>query len=216
MANSLRYTLVADGPTDRVLIPIIDWVLEQIPSSTERGVRSEFADTRELSRGAGLFDKLSSALGLYPCDLLFVHRDAESSEDAMRRHRLDEIQEAMQSRSICYVPIVPVRMTEAWLLFDRAAICQAAENPNSRANISLPRLAHLETQADPKALLHELLAEASELSGRRLKKFRGEFTWRRVRVVDYISDFSPLQQLSAFRAFEEATRNAVESLFDPD
>ena len=169
MANPLRYTLVSDGPTDRVLIPIIDWVLDQIPSLFERGVQSEIADPRELSRGSGLSGKISSALDLYPCDLLFVHRDAESSDDAIRRRRLEEIHEAMQSHSICYVPIVPVRMTEAWLLIDRAAICEAAGNPHSGAALLLPPLRRLEDQPDPKTLLHELLAAACELHGQRLK-----------------------------------------------
>ena len=131
MTNPLRYTLVSDGPTDRVLLRIIDWVLDQISSTSERGVQSEFADLGRLVRGTGLLGKISSALDFYPCDLLFVHRDAESSDAAMRLHRLEEIREAMQSYSICYVPIVPVRMTEAWLLFDRVAICEAAGNPHS-------------------------------------------------------------------------------------
>ena len=216
MANPLRYTLVSDGPTDRVLLPIIAWVLEQIPWPNERQFESQFAEAGELQKGAGLAGKIESALSRYPCDLLFVHRDAESSEDAIRRHRLEEISRAMEGHSICFVPIVPVRMIEAWLLIDRAAICRAAGNPNSRANISLPALRHLENQSDPKALLHELLAEASELTGRRLKAFRAEMTYRRCYIPDYISDFSPLRQLSAFREFEAETRRVVESLDAPE
>ena len=212
MTNHLRYTLVSDGTTDRVLLPIIDWVLEQIPWPDERRIESQFADTRVLQRGVGLAGKIESALRLYPCDLLFVHRDAESSDDDVRRHRLEEIGRAMEGHSIRYVPIVPVRMTEAWLLIDRAAICHSAGNPNSKADISLPPLRRLEDQPDPKALLHELLAKASELTGRRAKAFRGELTRRRCFVPEYISDFSPLRQLPAFQAFEEDTRRAIESL----
>lgn len=212
MANHLRYTLVSDGPTDRVLLPIIAWVLEQIPWPDERRFESQFAESRELQRGAGLAGKIESALRRYPCDLLFVHRDAESSDEAVRRHRLEEISLAMEGRSICYVPIVPVRMTEAWLLIDRAAICHAADNPHSKADISLPPLRRLEDHPDPKALLHELLALASERNGRRLKAFRGELTRRGCFVPDYISDFTPLRQLPAFRAFEEETQRTIESL----
>ena len=212
MANHLRYTLVSDGPTDRVLLPIIAWVLEQIPWPDERQFEPQFAEAGELQKGAGLAGKIESALRRYPCDLLFVHRDAESSDEAVRRHRLEEIRLAMEGHSSCYVPIVPVRMVEAWLLIDRAAICHAAGNPNSRANISLPALRRLEDQPDPKALVHELLAEASELSGRRSKAFRAQMTYRRCFIPDYISDFSPLRQLSAFREFEAETQRVIESL----
>ena len=212
MANPLRYTLVSDGPTDRVLLPIIAWVLEQIPWPDERRFEPQFAESRELQRGVGLAGKIESALRRYPCDLLFVHRDAESSDADVGLHRLEEIRLAMEGHSMRYVPIVPVRMTEAWLLIDRAAICHAADNPHSKAEVSLPPLRRLEDQADPKALLHELLAEASELTGRRAKALRGDLTRRRCIVPEYISDFSPLRQLPAFRAFEEETRRAIESL----
>ena len=37
MASPLRYTLVSDGPTDRALLPIIDWLLLSL---------SELADWR--------------------------------------------------------------------------------------------------------------------------------------------------------------------------
>ena len=90
MANPLRYTLVGDGSSDRVLVPIIDWVLREIPSLSERSVESQWADLREQSRKPGLAGKIERALQLYPCDLLFVHRDVESSDPKMRRHRLEE------------------------------------------------------------------------------------------------------------------------------
>ena len=216
MANHLRYTLVSDGPTDRVLLPIIAWVLEQIPWPTERRFEPQFAEPRDQQRDVGLAGKIESALKQFPCDLLFVHRDAESRDEAKWHERHEEIKLAMEGHSSCYVPIVPVRMTEAWLLIDRAAICHAADNPHSKADVSLPPLRRLEDQADPKTLLHELLAEASELTGRRAKAFRGDLTRRRCIVPEYISDFTPLRQLPAFRAFEEETRRTIESLSDTE
>ncbi len=212
MASPLRYTLVSDGPTDRALLPIIDWVLLALPSIEERGIEPRWADLRNLDRGAGLAGKVAQALHHYPCDVLFVHRDAESSEPAVRRHRLEEIRRAMPPHTVPCIPIVPVRMTEAWLLIDRQAICRAADNPASRADLSLPPLRRLEQESDPKELLHELLIAASEFTGRRRDKIRGELSWRRVRVAEYIDDFSPLRRLAAFTAFEEEARRVVEQL----
>ena len=111
-------------------------------------------------------------MDLYPCDLLFVHRDAEG---VPHRSRVEEIEIAMQEvRAVHegaglppHVVVVPVRMTEAWLLFDEAAIRRAAGNPNGRVSLQLPP-GDPEEIADPKQLLHDLLRTASELGGRRL------------------------------------------------
>jgi hypothetical protein len=210
MASPLRYTLVTDGPSDRALLPIINWVLQSIPASGERGFVGQWADLRNVQKTvSGLRGRVVEALRLYPCDILFVHRDAEASEREVRQQRCEEIQTAMEGHQIPYVSLVPVRMTEAWLLIDAAAICRAADNPNSRAPIALPPLRRLEQESDPKALLHTLLIEASEKRGRRRDQFRRELSWRCARVAELITDFSPLQKLSAFADFEEQTRQII-------
>jgi hypothetical protein len=92
------------------------------------------------------------------------------------------------------VCVVPVRMTEAWLLFDERAIRRAAGNPNGRE--PLPIVAgNPENLPDPKGTLHEALRSASGLAGRRRKKFA--LTDAVQRVPDYIDDFRPLRELSA-------------------
>jgi hypothetical protein len=93
-------------------------------------------------------------------------------------------------------------MTEAWLLISEAAIRGAAGNPNGKTPISLPPLQRLEVLADPKATLEIQLVAASELHGRRRKKF--QFPPHRARVPDFIDDWTQLLQLtSAKRVFDE-------------
>jgi hypothetical protein len=56
-------------------------------------------------------------------------------------------------------------------------------------------------------LLHEFLIAASELSGRRWKSFDPK---TKVHLVARsLDDFSPLRQLSAFRALESEVRRVV-------
>jgi hypothetical protein len=69
----------------------------------------------------------------YPCELLFLHRDADS---AGRDKRLDEIHSWIKEAGVTasgVVPVIPVRMTEKWLLVDERAIRRAASNPNGSA-----------------------------------------------------------------------------------
>jgi len=202
--NPLRTTLLADGSSDQCLVPIIGWVLARFPEVTGGGFQTQFADPNVLGRpDGGLGGRMQAALRLYPCDVLFVHRDAEREP---KEHRLEEIRNAVDAAAARnVVPVVPVRMTEAWLLFEELAIRRAADNPNGRVRLALPRLREVESIPDPKQTLSDLLVLASEKAGRRLDHFRRDISHRRLRVASLITDFSPLQQLSAFQEFLFAT-----------
>lgn len=160
--------------------------------------------------GANLRDRLSRAVQEYPCDVLFVHRDAEREP---REKRVEEIRRAVVAAGVpACVPVVPVRMTEAWLLIEEGAIRRAAGNPNGEVSLPLPRLTSLETVADPKKLLRSCLIQASEKTGRRLEQFERDLPDRVQRVAELISDFAPLRQLPAFRDFENEAREALGQL----
>ena len=89
------------------------------------------------------------------------------------------------------------------------AIRSAAGNPNGGVDLSLPDLKKLEGLPDPKEVLNELLRKASELRGRRLKKFKASSAV--YRISSRISDFSPLLKLPAFAAFEGELASICES-----
>ncbi len=205
----LRYTLLTDGSSDRALRRIIDWVLASLIAESGGGVTfvSDWADFRALPRPPrSLGNRIALAIEYYPCDLLFIHRDAEREPFDVRA---DEIRQALGGQQLrCAAPIhlIPVRMMEAWLLFDEQAIREAAENSGSRVELDLPRITRIEEIADPKETLHQALRSASEYTGRRLRKFNVDKAVHR--VAESTRDFSPLRQLAAFREFETSTRTA--------
>ncbi|HEY6331883.1 MAG TPA: hypothetical protein VI756_21325 [Blastocatellia bacterium] len=196
--TGIRYTLVADGPSDKALIPILTWLLRQHNPGTP--IQPTWADlSRVPQKPRSLIDKIRQSIDLYPSDILFVHRDAENQA---REFRVREIKDALadlipKPRSL---RVVPVRMQEAWLLFDETAIRQAVGNPNGRVLLTLPQLHRVEGLPDPKQVLHQLIKLASGLNRRRLKKL--SLSSCAIRVADYIGDFSPLRSLAAFQALE--------------
>lgn len=206
----LRYTLLADGPSDRCLLRVIDSLLDGIPRIAESGFLPQFAGPREVrSAEPGLVGRMRRALQEFPCDILFVHRDAEREP---LEHRVQEVERATSEVGFEYVvPVVPVRMTEAWLLIDAKAIRRAADNPNGSVTISLPRTLDLETVPDPKKVLFDLLVRASEKKGRRLEQLKSpqNLSTRWARVATLIEDFSPLASLPAFQAFRRRTLGLV-------
>ena len=198
----LRWTLAADGTSDRALMPVITHLLGSIPTLQDIDIVAQFAGFV----GFDLARRVQEAVRRFPCDILFVHRDAENAGlDA--RH--SEICAATANATPNIVPTIPVRMTEAWLLIDARAIRKAADNPNGTIELEMPDVLTLEGIPNPKALMSDLLIRASEKSGRRRRRFTAEIAWRRARVAMLIEDFSALRHLPAFNCVQAATEMAV-------
>jgi hypothetical protein len=213
----LRYTLLSDGPSDRCLLRIIDWLMAAGLGVANNGIIPQFADLRQIANPpSGLAARMRMAILHYPCDILFIHRDAERDPHQTRLREIETAaEEAREILPQLRVSIVPVRMTEAWLLLEPDAIRRAADNPNGSVHLDIPPITEVEAQPNPKQLLDDLLIAASEKSGRRRDKFRRELSWRRARVADFIQDFSRLHSLSAFASFAAETSHAVQSWHRP-
>jgi hypothetical protein len=182
-------------------MPILEWALRQAGVTAD--LQGYWAELRNLRHPPiRLRDKIKTAVELYPCELLFVHRDAEGQGPTTRiieiASTIDELRQF--EITVPHVCVVPVRMQEAWLLIDEVAIRAAAGNQYGRVQLHLPRLHEIEGLPDPKAMLFGLLETASELSGRKLSKFPSARA--RLRVTELIDDFSRLRELTAFQTFE--------------
>lgn len=200
----LRFTLLGDGSSDEALIRHLEWLI-RAHIAEDVALESSWAELRGIpSRPTSLQARIVAALEYYPCDLLFVHRDAER-EDPEKRSL--EILRAW-TESACegtYIPVVPVRMSEAWLLVDESAIRKAAGNPNGGDPLNLPLLKDIERLPDPKIKLQDALKNASGLTGRRLKAFKP----RPRLVAEYMKNFDQLRELPAFRRLEQDLQSAL-------
>ena len=208
----LYYTLLADGSSDRALIPLLSWLL--IEHHVDRSIQPQWADLGRLpAPPRTLRKRIETCLHLYPCDLLFIHRDAENAGADVRSAEISAAVDQLPTGSIrlpALVEVIPVRMLEAWLLFSEPAIRAAAANSNGSMPVDLPPLGRLEQIPDPKHELHARLRSASGLRGRRLKSF--PVHERAIQVADHIVDFSPLRELSAFQRMEAMLQQALTSL----
>jgi hypothetical protein len=196
-------------------MPIINWALKQNDQLRNVTIVPQFYDPRgTMTPSRKLEERLQDAIKLFPCDVLFIHRDAEREPPEKRRREIDMAIAALGNSVSYWVPVIPVRMTEAWLLIDEKAIRQSADNPNGNVALKLPRLSRLESEPDPKEILNQQIIIASEKSGRRLEKLRrpSELAWRRGRVAELINDYRPLRSLDAFQAFAERCLTVIDDL----
>lgn len=182
-------------------MPILTWLLrQQLPEI-------ELAEPGFHARNpsAHFEDEISATVKLHRPAVLFVHRDAESTHPDERRREIPIVFRPT-------VKIIPVRMTEAWLLVDEEAIRRAADRPGGVERLALPRLNQLEALADPKSELRNALLTAANVSGRRAKRFHEELPSRIYRVADLMDDFQSLRCLAAFTRLEADCRAAMVEL----
>lgn len=202
----IRATLLADGSSDEVLLHPLRWLLAR---TTPDEVNLVCADLRGLPRPIPrdqLERRIAKAVELCPCDLLFLHRDAERQDPRLRH---DELARSNQT-GLPHVAVVPIRMQEAWMLHDEAELRRAAGRPSGREPLNLPKISAVEALPDPKQVLHDALRKASGASGRRLDNLRPDKLAHD--LAQRIEDWSPLLQLSAFQRLEQDTRAALAAM----
>ncbi len=201
----LTFTLVADGSSDRALIPVIEWLLTA--KLAERPFHVQMAEGLP-NWSKGLTARIGFAHEMYPCSALIVHRDCEAQPWT---ERVEQIQEAVDRLPIPnWIPVVPIRMTEAWLLSDHLSIRRAAGRPQDVINLDLPKRNRWSAEPDPKNLLFDALRKASGLSGRRLQKF--DVYSARARVANLIEDFGYLRGLACFDDFERKLDTCIAAI----
>lgn len=212
--TSVDCSLLADGPSDSALTPILAWVMQQqVPGMA---VHCEWADLRPLRPAPQtLIDRILTAIEWYPCQILFVHRDAEKEPADSRYAEIEQAVTAARGRglNLPHICVVPVRMMEAWLLLDEVAIRRASGNPNGIVPLDLPPPARIEAISDPNQVLYDVLRTASELRGRRLKTFRKKHSASL--ITQFMLDFACLRILPAFQRLEADVHSIAGQLVQP-
>lgn len=188
-------TLITDGSSDKLLVPLIELL---IGAHTELAYQVVYAEGLP-PLSSGLSARIDSALELFPCDFLFVHRDSEGVSAALRQEEIESNWAASQ-QTATLICVIPVRMTEAWLIANGAPIRAAVGNPNGSDPLHLPAIKSIESLPDPKAILFEALKAASGMNATRRRRFKPD--QYRHRVSELTDDLAPLRKLRSFAHLE--------------
>ncbi|MBC7609914.1 MAG: hypothetical protein H7228_10135 [Polaromonas sp.] len=157
----------------------------------------------------GLKSRIESAMELFPCDFLFVHRDEEGVGITVRQQEIENSwPNRMQTTVLVFV--IPVRMTEAWLIANAKPIRLAVGNPHGNDELDLPSAKDIESSPDPKEILFTALKTASGLNARRKARFNPHQF--RHRVSELTDDLAPLRMLTSFKHLEDQVKKHVERL----
>lgn len=196
---TLRVLFLSEGSSDEGLVPHI----EKIAAEADIPVTVSAPELEWLRTPVGhsVAEKLRATRRLSDAyHLAVLHRDADRQGPRQRR---EEIADAVAREwpGLPHVPVVPVRMLEAWLLLDEQAIRQVAGNPRGRMDLCLPSSSAVENVADPKDRLKETLARASGLNGRRLRELHTRFPRNRHRLLELLDQDGPVAKVPSWQTF---------------
>jgi hypothetical protein len=144
-------------------------------------------------------------------DLIVVHRDADNAGSAARRSELVKAMSVAAAQEHL-VPVIPVRMTEAWLLLDEPAIRRVAGNPRGRIPLALPKRHEVEAVADPKQALRDSILTASEAAGRRRLRVGQRFDQHRRQLLEGLDRTGPVAQLQSWKQLVTDVQQAAVTL----
>lgn len=205
----IHFILVCEGTSDRGLVAHLESLCVGGGAAEVSGTAPDL-DALPRPPGRGVAAKVGAALELEPdANLVFVHRDSDSA-DSTRRY--DEISHGMVGIVARYVAVVPVQETEAWLLLDEQALREVAGNPRGKVPLSLPKASRIEAVANPKEVLEAALIAASELVGRRLKKFRRQLPRARDLLLRRLDPDGPITSVPAWERLRRDIAAAISDL----
>lgn len=207
---TLRFLLICEGASDASMVAHVRNLLLHF------GIAD--TDGNHWAKPGPLAHKIRDGLKYFgDCDLLLIHRDADSnieSASAGPEKRRQEISSAVIDSGFPgpWVAIVPVQTTEAWLLLDELAIRSVTGNPNGTIPLELPFQTIVEGEANPKARLEQALLTASELSGRRRKRFNRDIPVMHRILLEGLPVGGRLEHVPSWVRFREDLKAAVDSL----
>jgi hypothetical protein len=202
---------VAEGNSDAPLAAIVESLF--LESSMTLHLTAPDYSLLESRVGKDLPSRVSAGIALMgrEPDVVVLHRDTDNTDHPKRRQEMEEAVAASSHRAHL-VPVIPVRMTEAWLLLDEHAIRSVAGNPNGREPLDLPTVREAERIANPKETLQHAILTAAAVRGRRRKQLAARFPASRRRLLDGLSLTGAHSQLEGWKQLAADVRTVASAI----
>ncbi|GHJ44692.1 hypothetical protein Cs7R123_20340 [Catellatospora sp. TT07R-123] len=188
---------IAEGTSDLPIAEIVESIFLDFDTMVHLS-KPDFSLLTGVKKDVG--SRVSAGVQLLrgtPLDLVVVHRDADNAGYQARRDEIDKaVSEELMAETVA---VIPVRMTEAWLLLSEEEIRIVAGNPRSRKELSLPQIHEVERLADPKTTLQQCLLKAADVTGRRRDAMAKRFNQHRRQLLERLDRSGPVSALPSWR-----------------
>ena len=215
--RSLSLALYCEGTTDQRFLPTIirrtaRRILAQREGSTVEVLPVDIIAVVASRRDHSI---LQAAYKADHYQALIVHADADyPTAERARRERFDPgyalVQQCQDKICKNLVPIIPVYMTEAWMLADHEKLCEAIRTTMRASELGLPvRTKQVETDAHPKETLKQALRIANAHRTRQHGQIEMNMLYE---MLPSKIRLHRLQGLSAYQQFVNDLTQALEQL----
>ncbi|MBI4748459.1 MAG: DUF4276 family protein [Acidobacteria bacterium] len=219
MSPLIKIGIFAEGPTDnRFLPPVVKRTFEEVAWTCRQQIdilEPEVID--DLHVPHTFAEKVLAAARQAQqrgVTVLCVHTDADAEND--HRAFQSKIQPAFErihqsTEEACKLPvaIVPVQMTEAWMLADTELFKKELNTTKTDFELGIHKPP--ESIADPKDVIAQAIRIATDHVGRRQRRYQVHISDLYQPVGQRIS-LEKLSQLSSFQKFRDAIREVFQQL----
>lgn len=217
MSNIVTIAYSTEGTTDqRFLESVIRRTFEDVASECEGDIEVFDPFYLKFSKKNGFVDdfvSISREAFKNGINVLCIHVDADAPTDKdVFNFKIQPAREALQQLAddaVCkiFVAIIPVQMSEAWMLADKELFKD--ELGTDKTDIELEISKNPETMSNPKSTIEN----AIRISQAHLPKRRNRVTIAELyQPIGQKIAVEKLEALSSFRKFKLAVRNAFKEL----
>lgn len=207
MSRTLFAGLFVEGPTDqRFLSGVVKRTLDDLAMQCTGDIEVELVPIEIEKSGKSFVDQVKTAarkgLNEFGLHFLCVHTDADrfSDQDVFENKIIPaqkELELGLQTQHFSLIPIVPIVMTEAWMLADKELLKSEIGTDLSDGELQFTK--NPERYSDPKDIINNAIriADAS-----RPKKTRYKVTIQDLyQIVGQRCSLQKLSSLSSYQKF---------------
>ena len=219
MSNFILTGLFSEGTTDnRFLESLVMRTLEDVAfdckGDIEVGLEVIKIDKTGLKFDEQVLAASKTAFDKFSISFLFVHTDADSSDDdfVFKSKIIPAINYLnIQVDSICkhIVAIVPIQMTESWMIADKELLKSEIGIENSDFDLGIH--SNLETINDPKKVIENIIRISKEDLTKR-KRNKGLNISDLYQIIGQKIDLSQLEKLSSYIKFKQSLIEKLKEL----
>lgn len=219
MSNFILAGLFTEGTTDfRFLSSVVERTLEELAFDCTGDIETKLEiiniSKAGLSFNEQVLEASRVALDKFGVLILFIHTDSDSvTDDLIFQSKIIPAQKILleQDNNYCknVVAIVPVQMTESWMIADKKLLKEeiGVEKTDTELGIHL----NPESITNPKELIEEIIRISKEdLSKRRRNK--GLVISDLYQIIGQKLEFSELEKLSSYLKFKNSLKDKLREL----
>ncbi|HCI82207.1 MAG TPA: hypothetical protein DHW02_21245 [Ktedonobacter sp.] len=217
--NVLTLGLYAEGRTDERFLPIIIQRTTQDILIAHDRMSIEVNEPFIIKKPSDIspLDEciLHAAQEVYDYHALIIHSDADNrthQETLVKRFHPGYTLVQQENGRVCktLIPIIPVRMVEAWMIADPDALRTALKVTVSLSNVGVPNKAKLvESEREPKKILDQVIQLAY---ARKPQSARSEIKGKLYERLAPLISLDRLKQVPSYHQFVVDMTTALKSI----